>query len=146
MTKNASGNSRQTLQVNDLEYELDDVEVAAIGRFLEEMRRTRYWKHETWCDPKEHKKAAEGAELDETPCVGRMIAVGRVNGWWHQDAPGAEPRFFVDSYGGWDASVKDLRVIEDALSDAKAPQDQLLDLVVTAQGVLEHGIPAGEQS
>ena len=54
MRKKAIGTHRQTLQLNDQQFEIDEVEQGALAGFLTEMRRTRYWKHETWCDPKQH--------------------------------------------------------------------------------------------
>ncbi|TFV49545.1 hypothetical protein [Blastococcus sp. TF02A-35] len=116
MTKNAIGTPRQTLQLNGRDWSLDAAEVDSVVEFLTELRRYRYWKHETWCDPKQHELNAEGAELDETPCVGRMIQVSdELGGWWHQDDVGTPARFYVDrdrrSGPSWDATLEEVEVV-----------------------------------
>ncbi|TFV52659.1 hypothetical protein [Blastococcus sp. TF02A-35] len=118
MTKNAIGTHRQTFQLNGRDWSLDAAEVDAVEMFLTELRRARYWKHETWCDPKQHGRAAEDerAELDETPCVGRMIqASDELGGWWHQGDVGAPARFYVDrdrrSGPTWDATVDEVEAV-----------------------------------
>ena len=54
MGKSAIDSSRQTLRLDGRQFELDQVEREALVVFLTEMRRARYWKHEPWCDPKQH--------------------------------------------------------------------------------------------
>lgn len=155
MAKNATGDSRQTLHTEEaaarLEihgdiWELDQAELDAVAVFLTEMRRTRDWKHEKWCDPEEHVLTADGDELDETPCVGRIVKVNdRLGGWWHQKESRGTPHFAVDAYGGaWDPSVSDLKTVYDVVSDPRAPADQLIGLCARALGELEHGITCGK--
>ena len=122
MKKNATGDSQQTLRDEQ--------------------------QHQPWCDPAQHELTADGADLAKTGCVGRAIKVaGGLGGWWRQSEPGAEPQFVVDAFGGgWAPTVRDLQVVEDLLSHPGADPDQLLDLIVTAQGEFEHGILAGGQA
>jgi len=116
MTKNAIGTHRQTLQLNGRDWSLDAAEANALEVFLTELRKARYWKHETWCHLKAHEQNAEGAGLDETPCIGRMIQVDdEFGGWWHQADVGQEARFYVDRnlrFGpSWDATADDVRAV-----------------------------------
>ncbi|WP_158544479.1 hypothetical protein [Blastococcus sp. TBT05-19] len=133
-----------TVDLNGQTWELDTAEQASIEVFLTELRRAR--EHQPWCDRKQHRQVvADG--LEDSGCVGRMIKAtgGEVTGWWHQDEPGAEPRFYVDANGGgWDPSRKDLEVVDRLLSSG--PKDDLWGLIGRALGELEHGISCGKQS
>ncbi|WP_147251448.1 hypothetical protein [Blastococcus sp. TBT05-19] len=103
-------------------------------------------KHEVWCNVNEHQRVA--LELDATVgCVGRRIEVRTgLAGWWHQEQPGDEPRFCVDvaSSGNWEPSLRDLQVVEDALSAVGGTPDDLLGLILTAQFEMERGAQAEE--
>ena len=147
MTKNAIGTPRQTLQLNGQQFQVDQVEQDALVVFLTSLRRTRYWKHEPWCDPKLHAEDAQGAELDESPCVGRPIQVSNeLGGWWHQADVGAAPLFYVDrdrrSGPSWDATPEDLRAAVSFLPD-DAPARGLF---TRALADLEQGPAGGDRS
>ena len=140
MTKNAIGTDRQTLQLNGKTWLLDKHEAGSIEVFLTELRKTRYWKHEVWCDPKQHELAAEGAGVDETPCVGRVLTVSdEYAGWWHQDDVGSAPRFYVDRdlrFGpSWDGPVDDVRVVATLLTEGSPARQLLMQALAGLDGV-----------
>lgn len=149
MTKNASGTHRQTLHPNtplqiagDV-FEVDERELGAIARFITEMQAARRRPlHERWCDPVQHAKAADGEPIWDTPCVGRMLHVGDVAGWWHQDEPGAPPRFYFDTSGprGWDPTEEELRAVYRLLM--AGGRDGLLNVATLALGDLDDGAPS----
>jgi len=130
MTKNAIGTDRQTLQLNGKTWLLDEHEAGSVEVFLTELRKARDWRHQPWCDPQQHEMHAEGAGMDESPCVGRVLTVSdEIAGWWHQDDVGTQPRFYVDRDlrvgPSWDAPVDDVEVVASLLPE-DSPAHQLL--------------------